>query len=77
MNLPRTPSFRLDGRRALVTGASRGIGQTIARALAEAGADVAVTARSTARCAACMSLPASHCGHLSVPSWLWLTMVSA
>ncbi len=42
------PIFDLSGRRALVTGASRGIGQTIARAMAEAGADVAVTARSTA-----------------------------
>ena len=34
--------FRLDGRRALVTGASRGLGAAIAVALAEAGADVAV-----------------------------------
>ena len=32
--LPETPSFRLDGRRALVTGAGRGIGLAAAAALA-------------------------------------------
>jgi NAD(P)-dependent dehydrogenase (short-subunit alcohol dehydrogenase family) len=37
--------FSLAGRKALVTGASRGIGQAIAVAFAEAGADVALTAR--------------------------------
>lgn len=36
----------LSGRRAVVTGASRGIGRSIALALAQAGADVAVTART-------------------------------
>ena len=45
MKLPRTPSFRLDGRRALVTGAGRGIGLAVAVALAEAGADVVLCAR--------------------------------
>ena len=37
------PSFSLDGKTALVTGASRGIGRAIAEALAEAGADVVCT----------------------------------
>jgi 2-dehydro-3-deoxy-D-gluconate 5-dehydrogenase len=37
--------FRLDGRLALVTGASRGLGAAMAIALAEAGADVAIVAR--------------------------------
>ena len=45
MTLPRTPSFRLTGKRALVTGASSGIGEGCAVALAEAGAEVWLAAR--------------------------------
>ncbi|QHQ37276.1 SDR family NAD(P)-dependent oxidoreductase [Algicella marina] len=48
MDLPRTPSFRLDGRRALVTGASSGIGLGCAVALAEVGAHVVLAARRAA-----------------------------
>ena len=46
MTLPVTPSFRLDGRRALVTGAGRGIGHAAAAALGAAGAAVTLVARS-------------------------------
>lgn len=42
----QTPSFRVDGQRALVTGASRGIGFAAAAALAQAGAAVTLLSRS-------------------------------
>ncbi len=46
MSLPQTPSFNLSGKRALVTGASSGIGLACAVALAEVGAEVTLAARS-------------------------------
>lgn len=46
MTLPVTPSFRLDSRRAIVTGAGRGIGLAAAAALAEAGAEVTLISRT-------------------------------
>ena len=49
MTLPEGPSFRLDGRRALVTGASSGIGLGAATALARAGAEVVMVARGAER----------------------------
>ena len=55
MSLPRTPSFRLDGKRALVTGGTRGIGLGAAVALAEAGAAVTITARTAADVEAVMA----------------------
>jgi NAD(P)-dependent dehydrogenase (short-subunit alcohol dehydrogenase family) len=51
--MPHTPvldSFRLDGKVALITGGSKGLGLTMATALAEAGADVALSGRTLATC---------------------------
>ena len=44
--------FKLDGKTALVTGGARGLGKTMATALAEAGADIALTGRSLDACRA-------------------------
>ena len=46
IELPKTPSMRLDGMKALITGASSGIGLGCAVALAEAGSHVVLAARN-------------------------------
>jgi NAD(P)-dependent dehydrogenase (short-subunit alcohol dehydrogenase family) len=46
VDLAKTPSFRLDGKRALVTGGGRGIGLAAGSALAQAGAHVTLAART-------------------------------
>lgn len=46
MTLPQLPSLRLDGKRALVTGAGRGIGMAAAAGLAQSGAHVVLVART-------------------------------
>jgi NAD(P)-dependent dehydrogenase (short-subunit alcohol dehydrogenase family) len=47
LTLPVTPRFRLDGRRAIVTGAGRGIGLAAAAALGQAGAEVTLVSRTS------------------------------
>ena len=60
MKLNVLDSFRLEGRVALVTGASRGLGEVIASALAEAGASLALLARSERVNEVARTLSAEH-----------------
>ena len=46
MYYPKLPSFRLDGKNALITGAGRGIGMGASIALAESGANVTLVSRT-------------------------------
>ena len=76
MSLPSTPSFRLDGKHALVTGASSGIGLGCAQALAEAGARVVMVARGADRLArACAQV--SDAGGNATPYPLDIADISA
>lgn len=69
-------TFELGGRKALVTGASRGIGEAIAIGLARFGADVAVTARDVARLADVVAEIESY-GRRAVPISMDATAVGA
>ena len=72
----RTPSFRLEGRTALVTGAGRGIGLAAAHALAQAGAHVHLVARTLGDVeAACAEIRAD--GGQATPGQLDVTDAAA
>jgi NAD(P)-dependent dehydrogenase (short-subunit alcohol dehydrogenase family) len=57
--------FRLDGRRALVTGGHKGLGYAMSRALAEAGADVAIVSRTLENCQEAAARIAAGTGRLA------------
>lgn len=59
--------LQLSGKRALVTGGSRGIGKAIARVLAEEGCDVAIAARDPERLRAAADELAAETGRRIVP----------
>jgi NAD(P)-dependent dehydrogenase (short-subunit alcohol dehydrogenase family) len=69
LDLPRTPSFRLDGKRALVAGASSGIGLACAAALAEAGAEVLLLARREAELAEAVGTIRAGGGRAEARCW--------
>ena len=76
MDLPKTPSFRLHGKRALVAGASSGIGFGSAAALAEAGAHVVMAARGEARLKDAVTA-VTGAGHAAEPLTLDVTDIEA
>jgi len=58
--------FRLDSRRALVTGGSKGLGKVIATALAQAGADIVIVSRTSAECQAAAAEIAQATGRSAI-----------
>jgi NAD(P)-dependent dehydrogenase (short-subunit alcohol dehydrogenase family) len=59
-------AFRLDGRVALVTGGARGLGLTMATALAEVGADIAISGRTQQACEEAVAQIARDTGRRAV-----------
>ena len=66
--LPRIPSFRLEGRWALVTGGSKGLGLAAAAALVQSGAHVTIAARSATT--GCSSTTATALKASSSACWM-------
>jgi NAD(P)-dependent dehydrogenase (short-subunit alcohol dehydrogenase family) len=62
-----TQRFRLDGKVALVTGATRGLGLAMATAFAEAGADIVVVSRHADACAATAEAITGRTGRAVLP----------
>lgn len=75
MTFPEMPSFGLHGKRALVTGGSRGLGFACAIALAHAGAEVWIAARDRQALDAAAALAAEH-GRVLLPVALDITDVA-
>jgi NAD(P)-dependent dehydrogenase (short-subunit alcohol dehydrogenase family) len=59
--------FKLTGRRALITGGGKGLGKVMAGALAQAGADVAISARTLSDCEAVAAQIIDATGRKAVP----------
>src|SRR5215212_2925775 len=59
--------FRLDGKKAVITGGSKGLGKVIATALAQAGADVALASRSLEECQSAASEISKQTGRKAIP----------
>lgn len=59
-------TFRLDGRRALITGGAKGLGRVMATALAQAGSEVALVSRTLSECESAAAEIAAATGRLAV-----------